>query len=62
MNDYIQPYGSWDELEKEIFTPEEIAACDKRVAKIVARINAREERREARKQAAATAERAPLEP
>ena len=24
--------GTWDELRKEIFTPEEIAACDARVA------------------------------
>jgi len=33
---------SWDELEKEIFTPEEIAASDLRVALINELIKARE--------------------
>jgi hypothetical protein len=46
-DEYISPRGqTWDEFEKELFTPEEIAACEKRVAKIVARIEARNARRE----------------
>jgi hypothetical protein len=66
MSDYIRPYGSWDEYEKELlasgyFTPEEKATIDKRVAKAIARIDAREARREA-KQQTATAEHAPMEP
>ncbi|MBQ7249458.1 MAG: hypothetical protein IJS21_05455 [Deltaproteobacteria bacterium] len=32
---------SWDEIEREIFTPEEIAASDKRVARILRKIDAR---------------------
>ena len=30
----ICPLGSWDELEKELFTPEEIAESELRVAMI----------------------------
>ena len=34
-DDYISPIGrSWDEVEKELFTPEEIAASNLRVAVI----------------------------
>lgn len=36
--------GDWDELEKELFTPEEIAASDLRVAIILELINARQEK------------------
>lgn len=40
----ISPRGSsWDELEKELFTPEEIAESDARVAIINELIKAREE-------------------
>ena len=40
----ISPRGSsWDELEKELFTPEEIAESDARVAIINEMIKAREE-------------------
>jgi len=38
-----QKLTSWDEFEKEIFTPEEIAASDLRVAVIGELIRAREE-------------------
>lgn len=34
--------GNWDDLRREIFTPEEIAACDLRVALIGEMIKARE--------------------
>lgn len=36
--------GTWDELEKELFTPEEIAASDLRVAIIGELIKARQEK------------------
>ena len=36
--------GSWDELEKELFTPEEIAASDLRVNMMIEIANARKER------------------
>ena len=36
--------GTWDELERELFTPEEIAASDLRVALIGELIKARQER------------------
>ena len=36
--------GTWDELEKEIFTPEEIAASDLRVALIGEFVKARNEK------------------
>ncbi len=36
--------GTWDELEKEIFTPEEIAASDLRVARIGEFVKARNEK------------------
>ncbi len=36
--------GTWDEWEKAHFTPEEIAACDLRVALIGELIRARQER------------------
>lgn len=36
--------GTWDELEKELFTPEEIAASDLRVALIGELIKARQEK------------------
>lgn len=36
--------GSWDELEKEFFTPEEIAASDLRVAMMIELAHARKER------------------
>ena len=37
----ISPKGiSWDELEKELFTPEEIAESDKRVAVLDEKIKA----------------------
>ena len=40
----ISPRGcSWDDLEKELFTPEEIAESDARVAIINEMIRAREE-------------------
>lgn len=40
----FSPRGStWDDLEKELFTPEEIAESDARVAIINALIQAREE-------------------
>lgn len=40
----ISPRGSsWDELERELFTPEEIAESDARVAIITEMIRAREE-------------------
>jgi ribulose-5-phosphate 4-epimerase/fuculose-1-phosphate aldolase len=36
--------GSWDELRREIFTLEDIAASDLRVAVMVELVNARKER------------------
>ena len=36
--------GNWDEFRKEIFTPEEIAASDLRVAMMIELVNARKER------------------
>jgi len=36
--------GSWDDLEKELFTPEEIAASDLRVAMMIEIAHARKER------------------
>ena len=36
--------GSWDDLEKELFTPEEIAASDLRVNMMIEIANARKER------------------
>ena len=43
-NNPISPVGDdWDELKKEIFTPEEIAAGDLRVAIISELIKARQE-------------------
>ena len=36
--------GTWDELRQELFTPEEIAASDLRVAMMMALVNARQER------------------
>ena len=42
---YISPIGhSWDEVERRIFTPEEIAASDLRVAMMIEIANARAER------------------
>ena len=42
---YISPIGhSWDEVEKELFTPEEIAASDLRVALIGELMKARTEK------------------
>jgi hypothetical protein len=39
---YVSPRGrSWDEVEKELFTPEEIAASDRRVARMIARTEAK---------------------
>jgi len=44
-NEYISPRGhSWDEVERELFTPEERAASNLRVAMMVALANARAER------------------
>jgi len=42
--EYADLGGTWHELEKEIFTPEEIAASDLRVALIGEMIKARNER------------------
>jgi len=36
--------GTWDELRQELFTPEEIAASDLRVAMMIEIVNARKER------------------
>lgn len=36
--------GDWDELEKKLFTPEELAASDLRVSIILELINARQEK------------------
>ncbi len=48
---YISPIGrSWDEVEKELFTPEEIAASNLRVAVIGELIKARNERGISQKQ------------
>ncbi|MCM1298127.1 MAG: helix-turn-helix transcriptional regulator [Firmicutes bacterium] len=43
MNDY-SPLISWDEVENELFTPEEIAETDLEVALIGELIKAREEK------------------
>ena len=41
----ISPKGhTWEEVEKELFTPEEIAECDLKVALIGELIKARQER------------------
>ena len=40
----ICPLGSWDELEKELFTPEEIAESELRVAMIGEMIKAKQDR------------------
>jgi len=37
---------TWEELEQEIFTPEEIAESDRRVAEITEKIRAKEETQE----------------
>jgi ribosome-binding protein aMBF1 (putative translation factor) len=42
--------GTWDELQKELFTPEEIAASNLRVALIGEIINARQEQGISQKQ------------
>jgi ribosome-binding protein aMBF1 (putative translation factor) len=42
--------GAWDELQKELFTPEEIAASNLRVALIGELINARQEQGLSQKQ------------
>jgi ribosome-binding protein aMBF1 (putative translation factor) len=42
--------GAWDELQKELFTPEEIAASNLRVALIGELINARQEQGISQKQ------------
>jgi ribosome-binding protein aMBF1 (putative translation factor) len=42
--------GAWDELQKEIFTPEEIAASNLRVALIGELVNARQEQGISQKQ------------
>ena len=43
-NDHISPRGlTWDEVEKELFTPEEIAASDLRVAMMIELARARKE-------------------
>ncbi|GHV39505.1 putative HTH-type transcriptional regulator [Synergistales bacterium] len=45
MSDYISPIGEdWDDVRKELFTPEEIAASNLRVALIGELIKARNER------------------
>jgi len=42
---FISPRGrTWDEVEKDLFTPEEIAECDLKVALIGELIKARQER------------------
>ena len=42
---FINPRGrTWEEVEKELFTPEEIAECDLKVALIGELIKARQER------------------
>ena len=42
---FISPRGhKWEEVEKELFTPEEIAECDLKVALIGELIKARQER------------------
>ena len=42
---FISPMGhTWEEVEKELFTPEEIAECDLKVALIGELIKARQER------------------
>ena len=43
MKDSPVSEKTWDEIEKEIFTPEEIAASDLRVALISEMIKARQE-------------------
>jgi hypothetical protein len=43
-NRNISPVGDdWDDLRKELFSQEEIAECDLKVAILGARINARQE-------------------
>ena len=42
MKDSPVSEKTWDEIEKEIFTPEEIAESDRRVAKICKMIQERE--------------------
>ena len=32
MNQYVNPLGDWDELEKKLFTPEELAQSDRKAA------------------------------
>ena len=45
MNDTTRAIGrSWDEVRKELFTPEEIAASDLRVAMMIEIAHARKER------------------
>jgi len=42
---YISPRGhSWDEIESQLYTPEEIAASDLRVAMMIELANARAEK------------------
>jgi ribosome-binding protein aMBF1 (putative translation factor) len=51
MNEYISPAGdNWDEVRKELFSPEEIAASDLRVALIGEIIKARNEKGISQKQ------------
>jgi len=42
--------GTWNEFEREFFTPEEIAASDKRVARMKKEIDARLAREAARRE------------
>lgn len=44
MNEHSAIGHSWDEVERELFTPEEIAASDLRVALIGELIKARQEK------------------
>lgn len=44
-NEYISPKGhTWDEVESQLFTPEEIAASNLRVAMMIELTNARTEK------------------
>jgi len=44
-NDYISPEGhTWDEIENEIYSPDEIAASDLRVAMMIELVHARKEK------------------
>ena len=44
-NEYMSPKGhTWDEVRKELFTPEENAASDLRVAIMIELVRARKER------------------